>query len=103
LHVVQRFPANGEYVFRAILRGVRPAGSNPVELGFWIDGKLVHEAKIEVPTKIVEGRAPGELNGRWAEFRAPVTAGEHWLSVTLVRVYEGLPPAYKGPKPANTT
>jgi len=103
LHVVQRFPADGEYVFRAILRGVRPAGSNPVELGFSIDGKFVHEAKIEVPTKIVEGRAPGELNGRWAEFRAPVTAGEHWLSVTLLRMYEGLPPAYQGPKPANTT
>jgi mono/diheme cytochrome c family protein len=102
LHVVQRFPVTGEYTFRAILRGWRPAGSNPVELGFWLDGKLVHEAKVPVPTQVEAGRGPGELNGRWAEFRMTVPAGEHWLSVSLLRMYEGLPPAYKGPKPANT-
>lgn len=102
LHVVQRFPADGEYAFRGILRGVRPPGSNPVELGFWIDGKLVHQAKIPVPIEIEAGRRPGELNGLWAEFRTPVKAGDHWLSVTLLRMYEGLPPAYKGPKPAKT-
>jgi hypothetical protein len=103
LHVVQRFPADGEYAFRAILRGVRPAGSNPVELGFWIDGKLVHEAKVPVPTRVEAGRGPGELNGLWAEFRTPVPAGEHWLSVTVLRTYEGLPAAYKGPKPSDST
>jgi mono/diheme cytochrome c family protein len=103
LHVVQRFPAAGEYRFRGILRGWRPPGSNPVELGFWIDGKLVHQARVPVPTKVEAGRGPGELNGRWAEFRTSVPAGEHWLSVTVLRMYEGLPPAYKGPKPANTT
>jgi hypothetical protein len=27
-------------------------------------------------------------------------AGQHWLSVTILRMYEGLPAAYKGPKPA---
>jgi mono/diheme cytochrome c family protein len=102
LHVVQRFPAAGEYTFRAILRGWRPPGSNPVELGFWIDGKLAHQAKVPVPTQVEAGRGPGELNGRWAEFRTTVPAGEHWLSVTLLRMYEGLPPAYKGPKPADT-
>ena len=98
-HVVQRFAADGEYTFRGILRGVRPAGSDPVELGFWIDGKLVHTAKIPVPDKVESGRNAGELNGLWAEFRTPVKAGEHWLSVTILRMYEGLPAAYKGPKP----
>jgi mono/diheme cytochrome c family protein len=100
LHVTQRFPVAGEYRLRAILRGVRPVGSNPVELAFWIDGQKVHEAKIPVPTVRTEGRAPGELNGLWVECRLPFTAGEHWLSVTIERMYEGLPPAYKGPKPA---
>src|SRR5262249_4769613 len=100
LHVTQRFAVAGEYRLRAILRGVRPVGSNPVELAFWIDGKKVHEAKITVPTKRVQGRAPGELNGLWAECRLPITAGEHWLSVTIERMYEGLPAAYQGPKPA---
>ena len=103
LHVTQRFPVDGEYNLRAILRGCRPVGSNPVELAFWIDGKKVHEAKIAVPTVRVEGRGPGELNGLWAECRLPITAGEHWLSVTVLRMYEGLPAAYKGPKPAPDT
>jgi len=100
LHVTQQFAATGEYNLRAILRGVRPVGANPVELAFWIDGKKVHEAKIAVPTKRVEGRGPGEMNGLWAECRLPIAAGEHWLAVTVERMYEGLPAAYKGPKPA---
>lgn len=93
LHVTQQFPAGGEYRLRTILRGSRPAGSNPAEIGFWIDGKLVHEAKITPPRS-------GEMNGQWAEFRLPIAAGEHWLSVTILRMYEGLPQAYKGPKPS---
>jgi hypothetical protein len=100
LHVTQRFGVAGEYNLRAVMRGWRPVGSNPVELAFWIDGKKVHEAKLPVPTERVEGRGPGELNGLWAECRLPITVGEHWLSVTVLRMYEGLPPAYKGPKPA---
>jgi mono/diheme cytochrome c family protein len=100
LHVVQRFAVEGEYTFRGILRGVRPVGSNPVELGFWIDGKMVHTAKIPVPDKVESGRNAGELNGLWAEFRMPVKSGGHWLSVTILRMYEGLPAVYKGPKPS---
>jgi hypothetical protein len=75
-------------------------GSNPVELGFWIDGKMVHSSRIPVPDKVEAGRNPGELNGLWAEFRAPMRAGEHWLSGTILRIYEGLPAVYKGPKPS---
>ncbi len=103
LHVTQRFAVAGEYNLRAILRGVRPVGSHPVELAFWIDGNKVHEAKIAVPTMNKEGRRPGELNGLWAECRLPITAGDHWLSVTLERMYEGLPAAYNGPRPAPDT
>jgi mono/diheme cytochrome c family protein len=103
LHVVLRFAVDGEYKIRAILRGVRPPGSDPVELAFWIDGKMIHQTKVEVPTKRVAGRAPGELNGLWAEFRTFIRTGEHWLAVTVLRMYEGLPPAYKGPKPAKTS
>src|SRR5581483_6085166 len=62
-HVWQRFAADGDYTLRAILRGVRPAGSDPVELGFWVDGKLAHTAKVPVPDKVESGRNPGELNG----------------------------------------
>ncbi len=100
LHVTQRFAVSGEYNLRAVMRGWRAVGSNPVELAFWLDGQKVHETKIAVPTERVEGRGPGELNGLWAECRLPIAAGEHWLSVTVLRMYEGLPPIYKGPKPA---
>jgi hypothetical protein len=103
LHVTQRFAVDGEYKLRCILRGWRPVGSDPVELAFWIDGKMVHTTKVEVPTKRVAGRGPGEMNGLWAEFRTPIRAGEHWLAVTILRMYEGLPPDYKGPKPAKTS
>jgi hypothetical protein len=100
LHVTQRFAVAGEYKLRAIMRGVRPVGSHPVELAFWIDGNKVHQAKIAVATKRVEGRGPGEMNGLWAECKLPIKAGEHWLSVTVERMYEGLPAAYQGPQPA---
>jgi hypothetical protein len=95
LHVTQRFAATGEYKLRTIMRGVRPAGANPAEIAFWIDGKPVHEAKITPPRG-------GEMNGQWAEFRTVIPAGEHWLSVTILRMYEGLPRAYEGPKPSET-
>jgi hypothetical protein len=100
LHVTQFFAVAGEYDLRAVMRGWRPVGSNPVELAFWIDGEKAHESRVAVPTVRIEGRGPGELNGLWAECRVPVRAGEHWLSVTVQRMYEGLPASYKGPKPA---
>src|SRR5207248_1172221 len=98
LHVTQRFAVAGEYNLRAIMRGVRPVGSNAVELAFWIDGKKLHEAKIAVPTVRVEGRAAGEMNGLWAECRLPIAAGEHWLAVTIERMDEGFPAVCQGPK-----
>src|SRR6185312_5330673 len=76
-------------------RGARPSGSNPPEIAFWIDGKIAHKAKLSPPKS-------GEMNGQWAEFTTPVTAGEHWLSVTILRMYEGLTKAYKGPNPSSS-
>src|SRR4051812_25275654 len=40
------------------------------------------------------------MNGLWAECQLSLAAGEHWLSITVQRMYEGLPAAYKGPNPA---
>jgi hypothetical protein len=93
LHVTQFFMATGQYRLRTILRGTRPPGSNPPEIAFWIDGKLVRKATITPPRS-------GEMNGQWAEFKTLIPAGEHWLSVTILHMYEGLPKAYKGPKPS---
>ena len=102
LHVVQRFAVDGEYKLRGILRGVRPVGSDPVELGFWIDGKMVHQTKVRCrhEAKRAAARAKSTACGRsFALPSRPASTG--WPSRVL-RMYEGLPPAYKGPKPAKT-
>ena len=93
LHVTQQFPVEGKYRLRTILRGSRPSGADPVNIAFWIDGKMVHQASITPPRS-------GEMNGQWAEFETTIPAGEHWLSVSLLKMYEGLPQAYKGPNPS---
>ncbi|HEY2944764.1 MAG TPA: DUF1587 domain-containing protein, partial [Vicinamibacteria bacterium] len=38
LHVIHRFPVDGEYLFRVVLGGARPAGSEPLPVGFSVDG-----------------------------------------------------------------
>lgn len=92
LHVTQRIPVEGDYDMTAINRGFMPVGADPAHLGFWVDGKLVHEA-------YVTERDDGEMNGLAATYRAHLTAGEHWFAVSLIKIYEGLPPAYGGPNP----
>jgi hypothetical protein len=34
------------------------------------------------------------------EFRTKITAGDHWLAVSIPRLYEGLPASYQGPNPS---
>ena len=92
LHVTQRFPVEADYDLTAIMRGFTPVGANPTRLGYWIDGKLVHEGHTQ-------GRDDGEISGATDTYRAHLTAGEHWLAVSILNIYEGLPPAYGGPKP----
>jgi len=92
LHVTQRIPVEGDYDLTAINRGFMPVGANPAHLGFWVDGKLVHEG-------FVTERYDGEMNGLADVFRAHLTAGEHWFAVSFLKMYEGLPPAYGGPNP----
>jgi len=92
LHVTQRIPVEGDYDLTAINRGFMPVGADPAHLGFWVDGKLVHEG-------YVAGRYDGEMNGLYDTYRAHLTAGEHWFAVSFLKMYEGLPPSYGGPNP----
>jgi len=39
IHVTHRFAADGEYAIRTIMGGVRPAGSEPLQIALWIDGE----------------------------------------------------------------
>ncbi len=92
LHTTYRFPVEADYDFSSVLRGFRPAGCDPAEVGFWVDGQLVHTGRV--PTLY-----DGEMNGQGDKFRAHMTAGEHWLAVSIMNIYDGLPPAYGGPNP----
>jgi cytochrome c553 len=95
LHTMMRFPASGEYTIRAALEGRRPNGSEPVHIGIWIDGKQIGTLDIDAPS---DGGSI-DLFGAQAEFRHHVTAGDHWVAASILRIYEGLPASYGGPKP----
>ena len=89
-HVKHRFPVDGEYSFRLVLNGHKPNQSEPAQVGFWIDGRLVKEFEVDAT----------DLEGQICELRSRVTAGEHLLSASYLRVYHGLPPKYNGPEPS---
>ena len=87
LHKMMQFPADGEYTIRAALEGRRPNGSEPVHIGIWLDGKQVQTLDIDAPS---DGGSI-DLFGAQKDFRLHVTAGEHWIAASILRIYEGLP------------
>ena len=90
LHVIHRFPAEGDYDIVALLRGTRPGPSDPLHVAFWIDGKQL---------KVIDYARDGEVSGEKDGFRTHVTAGDHELAVSFLKVFEGLPPSFGGPNP----
>jgi len=102
IHTTYRFPVNGEYVIRAHLGGDRPAGSAPIQLALWLDGQQVSVVQFD-PAKVASftnAAERQELGGMTQEFRTRITAGNHWLAVSIPHLYEGLPASYKGPNPS---
>jgi hypothetical protein len=89
-HFIHRFPVDAEYSFRIVLNGHRPNQSEPAHPALFIDGKLVHEFEVDAT----------DLEGQVVECRTKVAAGEHLLSASYLRNFEGLPPSYGGPKPS---
>ena len=81
-HFVHRFPVDAEYSFRLVLNGHRPNQSEPAHPALFIDNRLVQEFEVDAT----------DLEGQIVEFRTRVTAGEHLLSASYLRNYEGLPP-----------
>jgi hypothetical protein len=98
-HSMHRFPVDGEYMIRAYGGGVRPAGSEPVTFTLWIDGKEVASQSLDPAASASFADDQQELGGKNVEFRTHVTAGEHWVTISVPRLYEGLPAGYKGPNP----
>ena len=100
LHVIHRFPVDGEYLFRVVLGGARPAGSEPLQVGFSIDGGPLQVLALDPEGGASFFQDRQDFSGKTREFRAKVAAGEHWIAASIVRLYEGLPVSYGGPNPS---
>jgi hypothetical protein len=100
VHATHRFAADGEYLFRLHLDGVRPYNSGPVHLGLRIDGQLVRETDFDPTGQAAFSNDRQDFSGRTVEWRVPVTAGDHWIAGVIERMYEGLPASYHGPDPS---
>ncbi|HEX9366604.1 MAG TPA: DUF1592 domain-containing protein [Vicinamibacterales bacterium] len=99
-HATPRVPAEGEYVVRVGLAGVRPAGSEPIAVTLWVDDKqvasLVHDP--DKAARFDEDRQ--DFGGQTTQFRVRLPAGDHELAISIPRIYEGLPAHYGGPNPS---
>ena len=100
LHVMRRFPVDGEYLFRFGLNGLRPLGSEPLHLALWIDGKRVQGLDFDPTGSAAFNPDRQDFSGRTQECRQRVRAGDHWVAATIERLYEGLPAEYGGPNPS---
>jgi hypothetical protein len=100
VHALHRFPVDAEYLFRVFPGGIRPAASEPVTFTLWIDGREVASQMLDVTNQASFATDQQELFGKTLEFRTRVSAGEHWVAVSIPRLYEGLPPSYDGPNPS---
>jgi hypothetical protein len=101
LHVTHRFPVDGEYVFRIFLGGVRPAGSEPLRIALWIDSQLVQERSFDPDGIASFSDDRQDFGGMTLELRTKITTGDHWVAVSMLHFYDGLPPGYEGPNPSN--
>jgi cytochrome c553 len=100
IHATHRFPVEGEYSIRAFLGGARPPGSEPIQLCLWIDGQqtsVINFDPVGVASFTLDRQ---EFWGMAQDFRARITAGDHWIAVSILRLYEGLPADYNGPNPS---
>ncbi len=97
LHTMHYFPAEGDYTFRIGPEGPRPRPSDPFTVAIWIDGKQA--AAIEDFGSDGHGGQREVLEGADRTINVHVGAGEHWVAVSVLNMYDGLPARYKGNKP----
>lgn len=99
-HYTHRFPVEADYTFKVFLGGVRPAGSEPLPLALWIDGKQVQNFAFDPDGIASFSDDRQDFGSMTYDFRARIPAGDHWVAVSIQRIYEGLPPSYGGPNPS---
>jgi len=99
-HAIHRVPLDGEYIVRVFLGGVRPEGSEPIALSLWVDEREVQTLTHDAERTAAFDVDRQDFGGNTTEFRVKLTAGERWLSVSIPRIFEGLPARYSGPNPS---
>ena len=90
------FPADGEYLIRIAGAGFRPIGSEPGQMTFWLDGKLVKTFQVDVD---VEQSGFERRPDHW-DVRMKITAGPHELVAAFPNQFDGLPALFRGPNPS---
>ncbi len=100
LHITHRFPVEAEYTFRMYLNGQRPAGSDAVKFALWVDGKQAQVLELDPEGRASFNENRQDFDSFTLDFRAKVSAGEHWIAGSVLNLYDGLPPGYNGPNPA---
>ena len=100
IHVTHRIAVEGDYTIRAFLGGTRPDGSAPLQLCLWVDGKKTQVLGFDPQGVASFSVDRQDFAGMAVDFRTRLPAGDHWLAVTFLNLYEGLPPVYGGPNPS---
>ena len=95
-HVTHNFPADGEYLIRIAGAGFRPIGSEPGQMTFWLDGKLVQTFQVDID---VEQSGFERRPDHW-DVRMKITAGPHELVAAFLNQFDGLPALFGGPNPS---
>ena len=99
-HAMHRIPVDGEYVVRVVLGGLRPKASDPITIALWVDEKLVQTATHDQERAASFADDRQDFGGQAVQMKVRLTAGDHWISVAIPRIYEGLPVRYEGPNPS---
>jgi len=73
IEAIHRVEWDGEYIIRIGLPGERSQDAKPVMMGFWMDGKLLHEMVVETKPSGLVYFDPYSME----EMRLPLPAGDH--------------------------
>ncbi len=101
VHAAHRVAVPGEYLVRAFLGGRRPLGSMPVRVGLYVDGTLATAQVLDPASQASFEDDEQQFDGKTLEFRVPLEAGERWIAVTILDMYDGLPARFEGPNPSS--
>ena len=99
-HAMHRVPVEGDYVIRAGLGGLRPAGSAPISVTLWVDDRQIASLDFDQDRSARFDDDRQDFGGQMLEFRVRLSAGDHAIAVAIPRIFEGLPARYGGPNPS---